>query len=168
MSDNLQHPVESEALAGHLAEPPKPKRKLPISGDRFEMKHPFIREKHLYTDEEGSTEHNQWRPGVRATDNGPEGSTCEADGVGFQILTVVSLHKPGRYPARVFYTRRWRDPDGREFGKQKLYCKAVAAFTTLTGGYRYRVAFTASNPPGVCPTSPAVETDASRLKEGDL
>ena len=65
-----------------------------------------------------------------------------ADAVGTQILTVVSVHKPGKFPARVFYTRRWRDPDGVEFGKTHLRVTVMQSFRTIVRGYRhdYRMA----------------------------
>ena len=78
-----------------------------------------------------------WRPGVRFEPIGPEDSAAFADAMGFQILTVVSIHKPGKYPERVFYTRRWIDPDSEEFGNDALRVKSKVAFMKLTKGYRY-------------------------------
>ena len=108
-------------------------------GDVFEVAHPFVREKYGSLDDEGWSEAECWRPGIRWVDNGPEDQTSECDGSGTQILTVVSIHKPGTYPERVFYTRRWRSPGGKEFGKRKLWVKAKSAFSAMLGGYRYRV-----------------------------
>lgn len=60
-----------------------------------------------------------------------------ADGVGAQILTVVGKYRPGKFPERIFYTRRWRDPDAHEFGKGKLHTRTVGSFTALVRGYGY-------------------------------
>lgn len=54
------------------------------------------------------------------------------------VLDVVATFKPGRFPERVFYTRRWIDPDGREFGKtNKLRATTTAHFRSLLKGYRH-------------------------------
>ena len=84
-----------------------------------------------------------WAPGVRFEPMPPYGENAEAvaDGEGAMLLTVVSLHKPGRYPTRVFYTRQWRDPDGKVFGDTKLRVTVVSAFRRRLTGYlhEYRV-----------------------------
>jgi hypothetical protein len=108
-------------------------------GSVHEFKHPFIREIHSEFDGEGIAEGLSWRPGVRMITRGPETSDPEADGIGTQILTVISVHKPGKYPERIFYTRRWRDPDGKEFGKGALRVRSAAQFSVLVAGYRHPV-----------------------------
>lgn len=102
---------------------------IPTPGAFFEARYPFVR-KEYYED-------SCWRPGCRTEIYGSDDVTFLADGEGSIILTVVSVHKPGRFPCRVFFTRRWRDPKGREFGKGKLHCTTVNAFYGLTKGYRY-------------------------------
>lgn len=53
-------------------------------------------------------------------------------------LDVVATFKPGRFPERVFYTRRWVDPDGREFGKTgRLLIATAGQFRRLLKGYRH-------------------------------
>ena len=52
-----------------------------------------------------------------------------------QKMQVVML--PGKFSSRVFYVRRWRDPDGKEFGKPRLRVTTTAAFAKLTKGYRH-------------------------------
>ena len=65
----------------------------------------------------------------------PCGSINFADATGEMILTVVSTHKLGA-AERVFYTRQWRDPDGKVFGADsKLRITSSAGFTMLTRGY---------------------------------
>ena len=76
-----------------------------------------------------------WKPG-------PYWEQCEggdfdafADGVGAMLLTVIDVHKPGRFPARVFFTRQWRDPNGKVFGKGALRITTVPAFRRRIKGY---------------------------------
>ena len=106
------------------------------AGDAFKIKHPFVREPSNLL--EGVT---AWRPGTR---NGPPGydGECgrEADADGVQLLTVVSLHKPGKFHTRVFYTREWQSPDGRKFGNAKLKIASLGAFRRLVAGYRFEYA----------------------------
>jgi hypothetical protein len=111
------------------------------AGDVFEVAHPFVWEKvSLPPDdpEGGYREGMSWRPGVTQGEPDHWGE-CDmvAHGIGAQILTVVSVHKPGRFPSRVFYTRRWRSPGGKEFGKGALRVKSLNAFTRLVRGYRH-------------------------------
>lgn len=109
-------------------------------GAIFEVVHPFIRDgvSSLFDETEGkSVTVESWRPGTRMEFVLPGGTQYVADDEGFQILEVVSLHKPGKYPTRVFYLRRWRDPSGHEFGKGELRCKSLSAFRGLIGGYRW-------------------------------
>ena len=108
-------------------------------GSVHKIKHPFLCEVYSEFDGEGFTDAPSWRPGVRSIDNGSEYSTLEADGIGDQILTVVSVHRPGKYPERIFYTRKWRDPDGKMFGKDNLLVRSTAQFTVLVSGYIHRV-----------------------------
>lgn len=89
-------------------------------------------------DEDGPFTAKTWAPGVYHINLPPDGDTeTRADGIGVQIITVVSTHKPGRFPERVFYIRRWRDPVGREFGNPKLHIKTAQAFRRLIRGYRH-------------------------------
>ncbi len=118
-----------------------------VAGAEFTVTHPFCWDlaSRPSGDPEGpySQEFMSWRPGVRYELLPPYGdSEAIADGNGAQVLTVVSVHKPGRFPARVFYTRRWIDPRGQSFGKGALRIKIVSAFRRLVRGYRdeYRLA----------------------------
>jgi hypothetical protein len=116
-------------------------RSTPETGDVFEHRYPFVRDTYVepYADEDGiaSREIPCWKPGVRH-ENTPTGDTeAFADGVGWQIITVVGRFKPGRFPERVFFTRKWRDPDGREFGKGGCRVVTMQVFRSLTSGYRH-------------------------------
>lgn len=113
-----------------------------LAGDVFKVPHPFRRTRvTLYeTDYDGSRsyETDTWAPGVYTQMIPPDDCEWVADAIGHQVLTVVSTHKPGpRYPTRVFYTRQWRDPDGKTFGKTKLRILSEPAFNRLRRGYRY-------------------------------
>lgn len=74
-----------------------------------------------------------WRPGC----DSDEGCLF-ADGTGEMILTIISIYKPGNFKERVFYTRQWRDPDGKQFGKsRRLLVTTKSVFTKLCRGYRH-------------------------------
>lgn len=81
-----------------------------------------------------------WRPGVEFPERGE--SEAWADGMGEVILTVVSRHKPSpKHQERVFYTRKWRDPEGREFGNNKLHVATAQAFGRRKRGWWVSHAF---------------------------
>lgn len=109
------------------------------AGQEFKNTYPFIRDTYTAFDEEGEYQRKTWRPGVSMEAYGPYGDEVDilAHGEGFQILTVVDVHKPGRYPTRVFYTRSWIDPDGKAFGKPRLRIATVEQFKRLSAGFRY-------------------------------
>ena len=107
----------------------------PVAGEVFRVVYPFVRETFFTYDEEGGYESPTWRPGVRYEPDGPESYSAVADGEGEMRLTVVDTFKPGRYPTRVFVTRRFVRPDGAEFGKGKLHIWTVEKFRRLTPGY---------------------------------
>lgn len=104
--------------------------------------YPFVKESFVKQEWDGDSptacEIDGWRPGCNI-EKGDQygGSSFYADEVGQMILTVVSLHKPGRYPARVFFTRQWRDPDGKVFGAKKLRVTTEQAFKSMSKGYRH-------------------------------
>ncbi|PDT15875.1 hypothetical protein CO670_15370 [Rhizobium sp. J15] len=107
------------------------------AGQEFKNAYPFVRGTYSTFDEEGEHEVQTWNPGVRYEAAGYWGDETEviADGNGFQILTVVDVHKPGKYPTRVFYTVSWVRPDGRPFGKKKLHIATVDKFRRLSRGF---------------------------------
>lgn len=101
--------------------------------------YPFVRTTFVGYDIDGQFSDEGWRPGVVEFDREDyEWQKSDvADGVGAMILTVVSTHKPGKFPERVFFTRKWRDPDGKVYGRNKLFVRSEAAFTQLVRGYRH-------------------------------
>lgn len=113
-------------------------------GEVLTVPYPFVRSTFtgMDADEEGPHEFTlpTWIPGTRyehgISSDEREWSENYADGMGAMLLTVISVHKPGRFPTRVFYTRQWRDPEGKTFGKSKLFVKVSSAFLRLTQGYR--------------------------------
>ena len=111
----------------------------PVPGAEITAPYPFVRSEYGYLEEDGYHKELSWKPGVEVELVPPDGGSGESvcDGWGSIILTVVGTFKPGRYPERVFYTRRWRAPDGREFGKGDLRVATVQKFARLAGGYRF-------------------------------
>ena len=107
--------------------------------------YPFVRYvANLYDEDDGRLYQTEgWRPGcaVETDENGFSYFPVKnyfAHGTGAMVLDVVATFKPGRFPERVFYTRRWVDPDGREFGKpNKLRVTTAAHFRSLLKGYRH-------------------------------
>lgn len=119
------------------------------AGTAFEVTYPYFREMVcLPPDDPEATsmaEVESWRPGVRWVQVYDD-SEAEADGIGAMLLTVVDVHKPGRFPARVFFTRQWRDPDGKVFGKAGLRITTVPAFLRRTKGYMHEFKLTKETP----------------------
>ncbi len=111
------------------------------AGDEFAVPYPYFRELvELPPDDPEATAMAQvqsWRPGTFTESDGGYDVQSAADAMGEMLLTVVDVHKPGRFPVRVFFTRQWRDPDGKVFGKGGLRITTVPAFLRLTRGYMH-------------------------------
>lgn len=99
---------------------------------------PFVRD--TYIGPEGEVV--GWRPGTRV-EYGGDGDPSyndeewQADGMGHMLITEYQTVKVPGYVERTFYSRAWRDPDGREFGKKKLRITATPAFKRMLKGYRH-------------------------------
>lgn len=112
-------------------------------GAFYEVAYPFVLDEFLTYDGGGEFTVKSWRPGVRfeAAWTGTPGADPRTDTVvdamGTQILTVISIHKPGRFPTRVFYTQAWRAPTGKAFGKARLRIATLGAFRAMLRGYRH-------------------------------
>lgn len=104
------------------------------TGAEIEIGHPFVSVQY----DNGDGPIASWQPGTREEQYAPDDWVRVADAMGTQIVTVVGVYKPGKYPTRVFYTRRWRDPAGHEFGKSACHVKSAAQFRILINGYRHR------------------------------
>lgn len=115
---------------------------LPAIGEVFTVSYPFSRDTYeaLDIDEEGISTATvpSWKVGPKPEHVYPDDCQDVADGIGQCAIVVVSVHKPGRYPARVFFTRSWIAPDGKAFGKGKLRIAVAGAFRALIGGYRHQ------------------------------
>ncbi len=103
----------------------------------FRVRYPFTLEDYKGFDADGPYTSKTWQPGVRMEWCCPDDTEAVADAEGEMILTVVSIHKPGRFPTRVFFTRRWRDPKGREFGKPACRSVILSKFRRLTRGFQH-------------------------------
>lgn len=116
----------------------------PAIGEVFTVPHPFWRGSYTRHEQDGHGEDAEWtsetldtwRPGTRQEHRDEQDDVCVADAMGAQVLTVVGVYKPGRFPVRVFYERVWVDPDGKTFGKRKCRATTVPAFRRLVAGYR--------------------------------
>ena len=109
----------------------------------YVVPYPFLRQKvRLWDGDGGDYEINGWKPGTefRAVSPHDPGGERFADAMGEMIITEVSRHKPGRYPERVFFTRRWRNPDGEEFGKGGLQVSVASKFARTISGYAHEFA----------------------------
>ena len=110
-----------------------------ISADVFIVRYPFVREVRsahwLTTADDPDPQIECWRPGVTPEECGPEDFEMIAHGEGEMHLRMVSAHKPGRYPERVFYERCFVDPDGKTFGRPKLHIATREKFNRLCKGY---------------------------------
>lgn len=106
-------------------------------GETHVVPYPFVRETYTAFDGEGEYQDPSWRPGAQADLDYGGNAVWAADAMGEMILQVVGRFKPDGYPERTFFVRLWRDPQGKEFGKNKLRVTTTAAFTRLCKGYRY-------------------------------
>lgn len=110
-----------------------------IEGQVVKVDYPFSRTEYTPPPGEDGNFNTilSWRPGIWYLPNGHDDADVLADGMGKMILSVVSIHKPGKWPARVFYVREWKTPDGKVFGKQRCKVMAQSAFKGLLRGYRH-------------------------------
>ena len=111
------------------------------SGSQYRVEFPFVVTTYSGYDVDGPFTDECWRPGCKDIPCAPDDFEMVADGIGEMILTVVDVHKPGKYPERVFYTRKWIDPEGKEFGSSKLCITTTPTFKRRVAGYyhNYRV-----------------------------
>lgn len=111
-------------------------------GDTIKIPYPFCLEEVELSGDDGegnwgSYKTKSWIPKTRSVLVYPDDAEEVADGIGEQILTIVGIYQPTGFPTRVFFTRKWKDPDGKEFGKNKCHIKTKASFTKLTKGFAY-------------------------------
>lgn len=109
-------------------------------GKTYSVRYPFVLEDvDLPPDDPEATQMatvKSWRPGVE-WEQDEWGTYGVAEAIGEMLLTVIDVHKPGRFPTRVFYTRQWKDPNGRVFGKHGLRITTLDAFKRRMRGYMH-------------------------------
>lgn len=110
------------------------------AGDAHRVPYPFYLDAFTEFDEDGAAPVSTWIPGARMEQGYDGEGDCIADGMGFMRLLVISIHKPGSYPTRVFFVRKWEDPTGYVFGKGALRVTTVGAFLRMLRGYRHEFA----------------------------
>lgn len=108
-----------------------------VDGETIEFEYPFIRTLYSECDADGVFDVLSWKPGIRYVNVYPDDSEALADGIGRAVITVIGTHKPGKYPTRIFFTRKWLSPHGTLFGKAGLKITTVGAFRNLISGYQY-------------------------------
>lgn len=107
-------------------------------GKSYPVDCPFVRDVFVEWDEDGESKTLSWKPGIVWEQCGPEDVHPVAHGFGKVIYTIVDVHKlPHPYPARVFFTRKWQDPDGRVFGRTKLHIMTTGTFKSRLRGYLF-------------------------------
>lgn len=115
----------------------------PEIGKTYTVTFPFVLEDvEILPDDPEATELvkvKSWRPGIEWEQHDSGDSDACADALGEMLLTVVDVHRPGRFPTRVFYTRQWKDPMGRVFGKGGLRITTLEAFRRRVAGYKHEV-----------------------------
>ena len=113
-------------------------------GTEIKVPYPFVLTSHMEVDLDDEGGHGRgwsepsWKPGVERIPVYPDSDEAVFHGEGFMVLTVVDTFKPKGWPTRVFYTRKWIDPQGRTFGKNALRTTTLGHFKTLARGYRHR------------------------------
>ena len=110
---------------------------FPDVGQELIAPYPFYRGTYTEFDVDGPYEAETWIPGVRNELVPPDSAEAVYDGLGKIILEVVSVHKPGRFPCRVFFTRQWEDPSGRRFGSRQCRIATLQKFRRLAKGYEH-------------------------------
>jgi len=94
----------------------------------FEREHPFTRVYIHGWDDEPYT-FVGWRPGAWASKHiSPDDVVAAAHGMGKCRFEVHGEYKPGRYPARVFFTQTYITPDGNELRGRGLRIKVKHYF----------------------------------------
>ena len=112
-------------------------------GKTYSVRYPFVLEDvELPPDDPDATQMSNvksWRPGVEWDQVDEYCAYACADAFGEMLLTVIDVHKPGRFPTRVFYTRKWKDPNGKVFGKCGLRITTVDRFRRISSCYKHEI-----------------------------
>lgn len=116
-------------------------------GKTYAVRYPFVMEEVSLPpdDPEGMRPVvvSNWRPGCLKDTYDHDCSTVYvAESHGEMLLTVVDVHRPGKFPTRVFFTRKWKDPSGKVFGKGGLHIMTAQAFRRRLRGYLHHYEMT--------------------------
>jgi hypothetical protein len=110
-------------------------------GATFTALYPFTRTEVELWDTDGLSTVPSWRPGARAqVYTGPDSAAPACHAEGQAEYHVISRHKPGRFPERVFYTRVFITPGGFRFDGPKsraLRWATVAQFKRMIAGHPF-------------------------------
>lgn len=120
---------------------------LPNAGDVFTVVYPFSRDLYDDGDPDSGGPSLTWKPGGDVLEDYRGRMFTRCHGEGNQEITVVSVHQPPGFPTRVFYTRKWIDPDGQRFGKNKLLIATADKFRRTVRGYAYGISVVPYQPP---------------------
>lgn len=112
-----------------------------LPGKTIEVPFPFYRSGWGHF---GETKQPTWIPGALLESDDYDAvmnGIARADGMGVMRIEIVSRHKPGKYPERIFYVRQWVDPAGKVFGNTRLRITTLSGFSYRLRGYReaYRI-----------------------------
>lgn len=109
------------------------------AGAVFRVVYPFVRDSFTLPEFDGEqyceVTTPSWKPGCGYRPDGPDSVEPFCHAEGSMELTVIDVHKPGKYPARVFFTRQWIGPDGKKFGKTALRIMTMPAFKRRAAGW---------------------------------
>ena len=124
----------SKVLRGGQAKKPayEPGQVVEVKG------YPFVRCVKTLHDFDETWSREGWRPGCEKDIEDGGNVAYAADGLGAMLLEVVQVVKlPNGFAPRVFYVRKWRDPDGKVFGKRRCRVTTTSAFSSswLRGGF---------------------------------
>lgn len=104
-------------------------------GQVFSVSYPFCLDVHAGIADEFHPPFGKWRPGIDYVPYGPDDVEAVAHGMGVMLMTVVDVFHPKPFPPRVFFTRKYQDPDGKVFGKNKLHIWTREKFLRISRGF---------------------------------
>lgn len=105
----------------------------------YRVIYPFHKGKRELYDEaaDARLEKEVWEAGVTWDQIDEYEAIACADAVGTMVLVEIGRYTPPGYRERVFFTRYFIDPDGKEFGKKDLRMVGAAKFRRLCQGFRF-------------------------------
>lgn len=113
---------------------------MTTTNKEYKIKFPFLTTQYYADCEDGGSLVESWKPGTKLGEMVYDGHEplSIAEGEGFMVLTFIGTFKPGKYPERTFYIRKWIDPAGKTFGSNALKMTTTQNFKKMIEkGYRY-------------------------------